>query len=1136
MQLMNRLAGGAAIAVLALASATAVYAQETTSALRGVVIGDGGAPVGGATVSILHTPSGTRSITMTESNGSYDARGLRVGGPYEITVQAPNYEVTKVGGVFLSLSDTARVDIDVAATGAVEALIVTAAGTRDREGGPKTVLNRDAIEAVVSVSRDIRDLARRDILVTQNIRGDGGISIAGSNPRTNRITIDGVTAQDPYGLETGGLPTSRGPISLDAVEQFTVAAVPTDVENGSFTGGAMNIVLRSGGNDFHGALFLNYLNDGLVGRKIGSRRISQAISQTNYGAFFSGPIWQDRAFFALSYETYETFDTTNFGPAGAGFANDFSNGLSQATIDQIVSTFNNGYASDFDLGGITRTGPITDEKFSAKFDLNITDQHRASLSYRRAESSFLSRTDLTATTAALDSHWYDATFLDEATTLEINSNWTDRLSTTVRATYRDWVKGQMPKAGQIFSDVTVCSAPNADAAPTNSTITTCASGFSSVRFGPDLNRHANMLDIQEASFQLSANYSIGDHVLKVGYQGSRKEVFNVYVPNSRGTYYFDSIADFSAGRASSLTYNNSVTGNANDAAADFSYWMHSLFAQDTLEVTPDFTLAAGVRFDWVSMDDSPSENPNFKTRNGFSNTTTTDGLSIIMPRVSASWRVSDTLKFNAGLGLFSGGQPEVLFATPFYNNGFQTASTTIRRCITAAANCTGANGYLESSTSSSVTPGFTAAVGSAALNFLNLDPNFGYAIPSLVTQFQEGTLPGTPGINPANEVIALSPSFRLPGEWKFYLSGSWEFFDGWRLDGQYVLNQAENAVTFIDARAQPLIINGARALTPDGRVRYDGLSLTAGQRLAQGVTSSNPGDNRDLIATNTDKGRSWTAGFMVSKSFDSGLDLGFGYAKQKIEESNSGLRFGTTGSSLYDRVPAGADPATDAYGTGLEEIEDRFKLELGYRKTFFGDNETRVTLFGERMSGRPYGFVMSDATSGRSRVFGVNRSYQALYVPDVAGDTNTADLQIGNVFFDNAAGRDRFLEYVDRFDLTEGVVDKYSRKNKDVSRVDLQLSQEFPTFIPTHKLKLQLDIRNVLNLIDRDWGKVSEYFDGNVVTRVSCVNATGGALVAGVDGASCPAYQYSNVANSIVKTTNNNQSLWAMQISLRYEF
>ena len=108
----------------------------------------------------------------------------------------------------------------------VEELVIT--GTRDvtaDNSGIQSTLSRVDVDQVVSVTRDVRDLARRNALVSQNARGDSGISIAGSNPRTNRITIDGTQAQDDFGLNTGGLPTRRGPVSLDAIEQFSVGGI-----------------------------------------------------------------------------------------------------------------------------------------------------------------------------------------------------------------------------------------------------------------------------------------------------------------------------------------------------------------------------------------------------------------------------------------------------------------------------------------------------------------------------------------------------------------------------------------------------------------------------------------------------------------------------------------------------------------------------------------------------------------------------------------------------------------------------------------------------------------------------------------------------------------------------------------------
>ncbi|HET6972083.1 MAG TPA: carboxypeptidase regulatory-like domain-containing protein, partial [Phenylobacterium sp.] len=551
---MRRYICGAALAVLASAATSAAYAQETTSAVHGVVTA-GGAPISGASVTILHTPSGTRATTSTQSTGTFDLRGLRPGGPYTITIRAPGQPQKVLNGVQLQVTQTANLDIDLAE---VEELVVTGTLNRNAEQGPKTVLDRAEIATVVSVARDPRDLARRDILVSQDLSGArvganaGGISIAGSNPRFNRITVDGVSAQDQFGLAQGGLTTNRGPVTLDAIDQFAVAAVPTDVENGDFSGGALNIVLRSGGNSFHGTAFVNYLNDGLVGHHLSDLRVKQAISQKNYGAFLSGPIWKDKLFFAVSYENYKSIDPTLFSVAGAGAPNAFKNGTTQALIDSVVNTFNTKYADKYDLGGSPLTEPVTDKKYSAKIDWNISDRHRLSITYRYAKSSSIQRTDLGAVVngqenVSLSSHWYTQLNKDDAITAELHDNWTDQFSTTFKATYRDFRNGQNPPGGQNFADISVCTAQASDA-----TLTSCANGNEIVRFGPDQFRHANSLDEQEFRIYGLAEYTYQNHHFKVGGQARKAMVFDVFVPQSHGLYYFDSLADFNAGKASSL--------------------------------------------------------------------------------------------------------------------------------------------------------------------------------------------------------------------------------------------------------------------------------------------------------------------------------------------------------------------------------------------------------------------------------------------------------------------------------------------------------------------------------------------------------------------------------------------------------
>ncbi len=1118
-----------------LAMSSAVYAQETTAAVRGEVLDSSGAPVPGAAITIVHEPSGTTTNTVSGSTGSFDARGLRVGGPYTIQINASGFGVESVDGIFLAVADTTRLTVNLDSASTVDDIVVV--GLRDvtsDNSGAQQILDREDVSSVVSVNRDLRDLARRNILVSQNTRGDGGISIAGSNPRTNRITIDGVQAQDDFGLNTGGTPTRRGPISLDAIEQFAVTAVPVDVENGDFQGGALDVVLRSGNNDFQGSAFVNYLNDGFVGDSIRGQQIDQNITQENWGAFFSGPIIPDTLFFALSYETYETEDQTDRGPAGAGFANEVR-GLTEADITRITDIFRNGYASDFEPGTIAQSKPITDEKYSAKVDWNINDDHRLSLTYRYANSGIISRTNLGTTSAGLDSQWYLNGETDESYAAELNSQWTPNFNTQLRVTLREYERLQQPPSGQEFADITICSAPTG----VNSggdTLTSCGS-TSVVRFGPDQFRHANFLETTNFQVQAKGELSFGDNLLKFGYQGQFIDIFNIFVPSSDGVYYFDSVADFQAGRANRLIYNNAISGNANDGAADFAYALHSVFAQNALQLTPDLTLTAGARYDWYTSDDEPAFNAPFTARRGFDNQTTYDGIGILMPRASLDWRANDWLRFRAGAGLFSGGIPDVFISNSFSNTGAITAGIQIER---------NADGTFRETTG---TPGFTQAIGAAALNINTADATFGFDLPAAVNAYQQGA-----SVNPFSETNALTPSFDIPSDWKYFLTATidlpydWaggflpeygaRFLDDWSINFDAVFTDVNTGLAFRDFRAEQLIVNGVAQRTPDGRIRYDGIGGTTAQRAAAGITSVNPGSNRDIIAFNTDEGESYTVGVSASKSFENGLDVLIGYAAQRNEDRVSGARFASTANSLYGTGAAGLDPNEEAYGTSFEEIQNRWKAEVSYSREFFNDLETRINLFGEIRDGRPISFVMNDPASGRGSTFGVNRANHLFYVPDFANDANPNDLNVGFVTFDSATTRDNVRAFVEQFGLEQGAIvgkGQGSDDQPEIYQIDLQFSQEIPApFLPGN-FRFVADIQNVANLLNDEWGIVEEYSDTVRVVSAQCGTATGAAAPTG--SPVCDTYRYTNFNTSAANLNrNNDRSLWAIQIGLRYEF
>lgn len=1118
-----------------LAMSTAVYAQETTSAVRGTVIAPDGSAVSNGAVTLTHLPSGTTLTTSTGGDGVFNARGLRPGGPYRISVSSSAGDGV-LEDVNLQVAETTDLTVYLEGASAVEDIVVV--GVRDVTAdntGVTSVLNREDVQGVVSVSRDIRDLARRNILVSQNTRGDSGISIAGSNPRTNRVTIDGTQAQDDFGLNTGGLPTRRGPVSLDAIEQFSVSAVPVDVENGDFSGGALDVVLRSGGNDFRGTAFVNYLNDGLVGTSIRGVEIPSQISQENWGGFLSGPLWRDRLFFAVSYETYETVDQTATGPTGAGFPNSIR-GITQANIDSFVDLFTNTYATDFPIGEIARTKPITDEKTTAKIDWNITDNQRLSLTYRNATSGVIQRTNISTTSAGFDSQWYLTGEDDTAYAAELNSQWTDNLSTQLRVTYRDYTRLQQPPSGQEFADIIVCS--DATRTVTSGAITGCGSN-SVYRFGPDQFRHANFLATENLQIQAKAEYSLGDHLFKVGYQGQEVSVFNIFVPSSDGVYYFDSLEDFEAGQASRLVYSNAITGDANDAAAVFEYTLHSVFAQDTFQITDNLTLQFGGRFDWYESDDKPAFNQNFFNRVGFTNQNTYDGTSLFMPRASFEYEANDWLTFRGGLGLFQGGSPDVILSNSFSTTGVLTSGIQIER---------NADGTFRETTG---VAGFTPAIGAAALNVNVADPRFGYDLPAEVLALQGGAV-----ASPTAEVNAFAPNFQLPSDWKYFLTttielpegwASWagpygsRALDNWRVNLDIVYTEVNKGITFRDFRAQPLLVNGVQQFTPDGRLRYDGILGTTAQRASFGITSTNPGSNRDIVALNHDEGESISVGVSAERSFfDRDLNVLVGYAYSNIEDRSSTTRFNSTAGSLYAGGPSFLDPNQEEYGTSFEEISNRWKTEINYSNNFFGDLETRLNLFAEIRDGRPITFTMSDTAASRSPTFGVNRGGQLLYVPDFANDPNPNDNQVGFVVFDSATTRDRFRQLVDTFGLEYGrTVGKGegSDDQPETYQIDLQFSQELPAFFLPGRFRFVADIQNLANLLNDEWGIVEEYGDTLTLINAQCADAAG-VVRSNVGNPVCSTYRYSSPSSTadIRNRDNNGRSFWAIQLGLRYEF
>lgn len=1133
---------GVSLAVLLSAvAATPVLAQQVTSEARGEVRSAEGAPVVGAKVTILHVPSNTVTTVKTNGAGVFSARNLRPGGPYKITVEKQGFEIAESENVFISLNDSYRTSFTLAAVGAQAPNEVVVSAQRENiyTQGPLTVLNRREVDNVASINRDVRDVLRRDPLATQNSVGNGGISIAGQLPQANRITIDGVSAKDDFGINTGGLPTSRGPVSLDAIGEVSINKAPFDVEEGNLLGGAVNIVLKSGANKLEGTGFWETNRNFLAGSRVADRPVTTDFSGRTFGGVVSGPIIRDKLFFSGSYEDFNRLSTTGVGPQGANPPFVTERNISQEQFDAVSDLVRSLYR--YEPLGIIRTSPVLDRKWHARLDWNITDKHRAQFTYRSARDSQINRPTPAGVSNALtdSSYFYNLREVDTSYTGQVSSDWSNAFSTEFRVVYRKYDRTQDPLGPNDnaegtaesdaleFPEVLIC----ADATSSGSTVA-CTNNVPTLAFGPDRFRQANILRTNTLTLRAKGEYLVDAHRIKFGFERQANTDSNLIVPNSEGIYYFDSIADFAAGRANQLTYSNSLDGIARNASADFNFEYNTAFLQDSWDVNSWLTLGLGLRYDFYTSNSGPRRSDPFVQRyaaQGRVNDAFIGGRDIFEPRFTFDIRPDQRTRITGGVGLFSSLISDVLaLSGSVANDGVRTNTIQINR--------SGAGFALNQGTPSL----FNNAIGASALNiFARNTPYDLFLIPDDVQSFLAGG-----GAPTTASTVSIDPNFKAPSNWKgeFSINRTVDagiLGDNWRLGFDFLYQLTQNAYDITDLRLVP---NG---LLPDGRQRYigDNNATPALDRALTGVGDS----GFDILFRNTKRGNARAFTWTVAKSFPF-LDVNFSYARQDANSVIDGQVGGTTGQSQYSGT-AVLDPNVQALGTSAQEIKNSLKYEFSFHKKFYKNYETRITLFGERRSGRPYSYTFGDQSATgnttRSQVFGaLGTSRFLFYVPDFTNDANPDDLQVGSVFFDTAASRDTLRDFVVNGQLAQyqgQIVPRNIFRSPAINVVDLTFRQELP-FAFGHKPEIYIGIQNILNLINRNWGVAREFGSQIRLVNVACATATGQTGTAA--NVACTNYQYSGV--NINPNPNNTDadtpgidigsSRWTAAIGLRYKF
>ncbi|MGI9262639.1 MAG: carboxypeptidase regulatory-like domain-containing protein [Woeseiaceae bacterium] len=1068
-----------AIALLAIVP-VAGFAQETTSAIRGKVIDESGAIVAGATVEVVDERTGVSRSLTTNNTGSFYAAKLPVGGPYRVTVAGNKSVVVD----FIGLGDTYNLTINMQEAAAVEEIVVIGQTAQlvDVAAGPAATFSSYDMETAVAFDRDIKEVYSHDPRLSLDTDGFQ-MNCGGQHPRFNSVTLDGVSQNDRFGLNTNGYSTATGmPFPYDGIEQVVVELAPFDVTYSGFSACNINAVSKGGTNEWEFGGFYEFTSDDYRGEEIAGvgTFTSLPFEEEKFGFNAGGALIQDKLFVYAAYEEAEfpRFLAHGFAGSGNGVERPW---LSQADYDRITDISNNTY--NYDPGGLPGDGTQTEEKYMVRLDWNISDKHNAAVIYNYFDGPQTRASDSDPNEFEFPNHYYVKGAEMETMTLKLNSQWTDAFSTELYYSNAQMTDSQVTVGPKDFADMQITIED--------------ATGRNTVYLGADDSRQANALNYESDFLKLIGQYLVGDHVITFGYEQEELNVFNQFVQHARGgeyDYFDDSfgtdpgcfgpgvtaqdrlddtpglgcapsgIDRFELGRPSRIYYGSGGGTNiAADAAAKFGNTLHSFYIQDEIFFDDiDLTVVAGFRYEQFASDDAPVFNQTFTSANGVPNNANIDGLSLIMPRLGFTWGMRDDLQVRGGLGLYAGGNPNVWLSNAWSNDGLTNAQFRFN--------------YFDSAT---VLPGMADSLP------LSGGSRPGYDVPQEMFDAVAAVSPAD-----ANDsgIVLIDPNYEQPAQWKIALGATWDM-PVWDVTADFDIlhTRAVDTAYYVDL-SQAIV-----GQTSAGYPIYD---------YAAGL-----GEDNYMLTNSGVDGESTMLSVILNKSFDWGLDLSFGYAHTRAKDVSPMTSF--VAGSNFDNL-ALIDINNPFAGVSNYVVPHRFTLRAGYANQFFGDNTTFITAYAVAQEGQPISYTMAAGLEGE----GFN-SRHLLYVPSGPNDPN--------VTYDPGFDQAGFDAFVASAGLSPGIQARNSVHAKWSSRIDLSIMQEIPLFADDLKGRLFLKVYNLGNLLNDDWGKQYDaQFGAQDVVGASV--GPGGEFV----------YEDFNTTN--INDLQEFRSLWEVKVGLQVNF
>ena len=902
-----------------LAVAGSAIAQDTSSSINGRVLDGAGKPVANATVQIVHEPSGTTKVTTTDADGRYTAQGLRPGGPFDVKVTKDGTETDK-DQVFLQLAQTAAVNITLGASQeatnlsgvSVSASALAQTFNADNKGLSTNISQRE-LEITPQGNRSIDDIARLDPRISVTDQGDGSISANGLPNRYNNISVDGIGQNDPFGLNANGLPYQSSPISVEAIAEYNISTANFDVASDA-VGADINAVTKSGTNDFHGAVYYNYRNASKgVGNAGFLNRDQPGYEYTGYkrnftgGVTIGGPIIKDKLFFFFSGEREKTqgigADSNTGLDSTLGNGPSTSNKISPGDLAKVISTAQQLglQPGTFGAGGVT----LDDKRYLGKIDWNITDSHRASLTYQYTKEIQPIVQGNGSNTIGLNSYWYTKESTTKNASLQLFDDWSDTFSTETKIGYAkfDQLAGNALNQPQVrvFLD-------NAGRGP-------------SVYLGEDQFRHENAIQVKSWTGFFAGTWYLGDHTIKAGLDYERDDIYNLFGRAEHGVYDFYGLTNFQNAQYNSYSLYQPAAGyTLSDVAAQWVYTRYSPFLQDTWAVTDRFSLTAGVRVDIPHTGKPPLYNADFQQAFGYANNITLGSSDrVVEPRLAFNYAFDSEAmtQLRGGVGLFQASPPTVWLTNPYQNNGLTVAS------------------------------------------YRSGDP---VATPFSPDAFAQNRPAGVGAVS--GVVDTLAPNFALPTVWKTTLALDREL--PWlgmvaSIEGEHI--ETRDAIFY-----RAVNIGPPTGVLPDGRLQFWATPGQKPSSNPTQVAANRIGafDRLSTQLANTSKGEANSLTLALDKPFADGWAGNIAFTLNHATEVNPGNS--SQASSGYQYVVR-TNPNEEKAETADRNIAKSVKISLSWQHAFFGDYNTTVSTFYSGQSGLPYSWIFSGDTNGDGITF-----------------------------------------------------------------------------------------------------------------------------------------------------------------------